>query len=116
VAYLEENRSDMVIPAEGCVEIRRDVENLDTVFGYGIYLQCMPCGTEFIENSSRSLFECEACGYTVTGAEANALATNYVRAISSVFVIQKEEKKRRGILWRFTDLFVSRKKQKVLTS
>jgi len=115
MAYLEKSRSKLRIPAAGCVEIRRDVENLDTVFGYGIYMQCMPCGNELIENSERVLFECESCGYTVTGDEANVLANDYVRALSSVFVIKEDEKKR-GLLWRFTTLFVSRKKQKVLTS
>jgi hypothetical protein len=123
MAYLAETRAMMKLPMAGCVEIRRDANSLDTVFGEGIYMQCLPCGNELIDNAERSLFECESCGFTVTGEEANALATDYVRALSSVFVVEinaepeiEIEEKKRGLLWRFLTLFGSRKKRRALTS
>ena len=91
MAYLAETRALMNLPIGGCIEIRRDANNLDTVFGEGIYMQCLPCGNELIDNSERKLFECESCGYTVTGKEANSLATDYVRELSSLFVFRHEE-------------------------
>lgn len=118
MAYLAETRSKMKLPTTGCVEIRVDASSPDTMFGSGIYMQCMPCGDELIDNAERSLFECEACGYTVTGDEANALATEYVRALSSVFVVEveKEKEEKRGFLWRFLTLFGSKRKRRALTS
>ena len=119
MAYLAESRAKMKLPIDGCIEIRRDANHLDTVFGDGVYMQCLPCGDELIDNTERSLFECGSCGFTVTGDEANALATDYVRALSSIFVIQSpkiEEEKKRVFLWRLLTLFGSRKKRRALTS
>jgi len=116
MAYLAENRAKMNLPIGGCIEIRRDANSLDTVFGEGIYMQCLSCGDELVENSERELFECGACGYTVTGDEANVLATEYVRALSSVFVIQTEEEEERGFVWRLLTLFGSKRKRRALTS
>lgn len=116
MAYLAESRAKMSIPIGGCVEIRRDTNNLSTVFGEGIYMQCLPCGDELIENEEREIFECPVCGFTVTGGEANALATEYVQALSSVFVIEVEEKEKRGFLWRLLTLFGSKRKRRALTS
>jgi hypothetical protein len=122
MAYLAESRAMMKLPISGCVEIRRDANALDTLFGDGIYMQCLPCGNELIDNAERSLFECESCGFTATGDEANALANDYVRALSSVFTVkveeveEVEEEKKRGFLWRLLTLFGSRKKRSALTS
>lgn len=118
MAYLAESRAMMKLPVSGCIEIRRDGNQMDTIFGDGIYMQCLPCGDELIDNAERSLFECESCGFTVTGDEANALASDYVKALSSAFAIETEEveEKKRGFLWRLLTLFGSRKKRRALTS
>jgi predicted RNA-binding Zn-ribbon protein involved in translation (DUF1610 family) len=116
MAYLAEHRGDLKVPALGCVEIRRDTEGQPTPLGEGLYFQCGPCGDELVEEEARSLFECGTCGYTMTGEEAQGLASDYVRALSSVFTIQKEEKEKRGIKWLLATLFGSRKKRRALTS
>jgi predicted RNA-binding Zn-ribbon protein involved in translation (DUF1610 family) len=116
MAYLAESRVKMKLPIEGCIEIRRDANHLDTVFGDGVYMQCLPCGDELTDNAERSLFECGSCGFTVTGDEANALATDYVRALSSIFVIHQKEEERKGFLWRLLTLFGSKRKRRALTS
>lgn len=115
MAYFAEERKKFTVPASGCVEIRRDVVDDRSVFGYGIYLQCIPCGYELVENPERVLFECESCGYTVTGSELNSLASDYAEALAAVFVL-RVEKEKKGIRWLLRTLFGSRKKQRALTS
>jgi len=116
MAYLAEQRRSLNVPALGCVEIRRDSSGGATSLGEGIYFQCLPCGDELSENPERSLFECGSCGYTMTGGEAKELAADYVRALTSVFEIRTEERKKRGIRWLLLILFGSRKKPRALTS
>ena len=116
MAYLAEHRKDLKVSASGCVEIRKDPDGHPSSLGDGIYLQCVPCGDELGENHDRSLFECGVCGYTATGDEARELAMDYVRALTSVFEIHVEKKKKKGILWLLAGLFGSRKKRRALTS
>ena len=100
----------MKIPVEGAVEIRRDPES------GAVYVECVACSDELVENAERSLFECASCGHTATMAEMKELAAKYVEALSSEFGVCIEEKKRRGLRWLFTTLFGNRKERRALTS
>jgi hypothetical protein len=108
MAYLASNRGFLRIPADGSVEIRREP-------GGGLYIWCIACSDELAANPERSLFECVSCGQTVTTAEADDLATEFVRELHSAFNIQIEEK-RRGFWWLFTTWFGSKKRRRQLTS
>lgn len=111
MAYLAEHRNRFKVPANGVVEIRADFDGGEPA----LYLQCAPCGDEMGTDADRSLFECGSCGYTMTREEANGLATEYVRALSSVFDVKQQEEKR-GIRWLLVTLFGSKRKRRRLMS
>ena len=102
MAYLALHRNKLTVPADGVVDIRVEL-------GAKVWLQCLPCGDELRENSERHLFECPECGYEMTFPEAESLARRHVEAVQCRFHIPGETP-RRGWLWRFLGLFVSKKR------
>jgi hypothetical protein len=108
MAYLASSRNKLTVPADGVVEIRVELIG-DRSPTPRVWLQCIPCGDELQENSDRHLFECPECGYEMTFPEAGALAGRNVEAIHGRFDIP-ENPPRRGLIWRFLGLFVSKKR------
>jgi len=108
MAYLASSRNKFTVPADGIVEIRVELTG-DQSPAPRVWLQCIPCGDEFQENSDRHLFECPECGYEMTFPEAELLAAKNVSALRGRFRLPAEVTKR-GLLWRFLDLFAGRKK------
>lgn len=108
MAYLASNRNKFTVAGDGAVDVRVELI-ADIQSGTKVWLQCLPCGDELQENAERHLFECPECGYEMTFPEAGLLAKRHVEAICRKFDVQGDPP-RRGFLWRFLGLFVSKKR------
>lgn len=108
MSYLASNRNKLTVPADGVVDIRIELV-ADAMPRVRVWLQCIPCGDELQENPERHLFECPECGYEMTFHEAEMLAGRHVEAIRGRFAIPAQTPKR-GLIWRFLGLFVSKKR------
>lgn len=103
MAYLEECRDKLTIPAREAVEIRVDFTDGEVVFPDGrAWMECIPCEAElaFVPFG----MECPSCGNQVTAEEMRRLAEDYIAAIRAR-LCEPSPQKRRGRLWRFIHWF-----------
>ena len=111
MAYLEEKRKELTVPAAGALEIRVDFHPLPGEEAAGaVWIQCLSCDREVAPIPERQLFECPECGYNTTRAEIVELAQRQIERIETVLGVPRRRKK--GLLWRFIGLFVRKKRQK----
>ena len=103
MVYLEDNRTELTIPAKGSVEIRVDFIDGEVCFAQGkSWLECVPCEAGLEVDGDA--FVCPSCENKVTSGEVNVLACEYIEAIRASFC-EPSPPKRRGRLWRFIHWF-----------